>query len=342
MSALPQQGRNYYQELQIEKDSTQAQIAQAYRKLALQYHPKLSQEDYNTSYKKFCTISEAYEVLSDRKLRDFYDIHGEIKLKDGFFINDQFKGGYTFQGNPNEIFESFFGTDNPFTQLYDYQGKTPIKSLLGFQFDADKYLGVLPPQDLHVEVPCTLNELYNGCKKQVSYKKTVLNGDGNTTREIDETKTIEIKKGYIDGHPIVFQGLGNQQAGNKPSDLIFNIKELKHKKFQRNKDDLIYVHKIKLVDALCSTPVNIQTLDGRNLFISIDEIISPQTVKIVEGEGFPIYNPLEYEVEHYNQELQKGDLQIKFDIIFPQYIEEEKKQEVQEILEKLYTEEDME
>lgn len=27
------------------------------------------------------------------------------------------KGGYSFAGNPEEIFEKFFGTSNPFAQL---------------------------------------------------------------------------------------------------------------------------------------------------------------------------------------------------------------------------------
>jgi len=45
-----------------------------------------------------------------------------------------------------------------------------------------------PPPTLEVVVDCTLNELYNGCSKTVTYNRTVLNHDGRTTREIKETK----------------------------------------------------------------------------------------------------------------------------------------------------------
>ena len=32
------------------------------------------------------------------------------------------------------------------------------------------------------------------------------------------------------------------------------------------------------------------TLDNRKLFVSMDEVINPKTVKLVLGEGFPIHN----------------------------------------------------
>lgn len=40
----------------------------SYKKLALKWHPKLSKENPDLTYHTFCEISEAYEVLGDRKL----------------------------------------------------------------------------------------------------------------------------------------------------------------------------------------------------------------------------------------------------------------------------------
>jgi len=80
---------------------------------------------------------------------------------------------------------------------------------------------------------------------------------------------------------------------------------------------LIYVEKINLIDALCSNSLTITTLDGRKLFVSMSEIISPSTVKCVEKEGMPIYNDKEYTIENFKKPLEKGDLFIKFDIKFP-------------------------
>jgi len=73
-------------------------------------------------------------VLSDSVKRAFYDKYGEEKLKEGFFYQGSLKGGYRFSGNPDEIFEKFFGTNNPFAQIYDAEGKQPLNSLFGFSF----------------------------------------------------------------------------------------------------------------------------------------------------------------------------------------------------------------
>lgn len=119
---------------------------------------------------------------------------------------------------------------------------------------------------------------------------------------------------------------------NLIADLIVRIKEIKHPRFKRvNKDDLIYVHKITLVEALNSVPVSILTIDGRRLTITMDEIISPQTVRLVKGEGMPIFNKDEV-IQHLLFKEKKGDLYIKFEISFPKFIDPEKKEEISRLL----------
>ena len=177
-----------------------------------------------------------------------------------------------------------------------------------------------------------MEELYNGCVKHIKYKKRVISLDFRTTEEKEFPLDIEIFKGYDKNTVIPFKGMGHQTPGMKNSDLIVHIKEKKHKCFQRvNKDDLIYTHKIDLVQALNSEPVRLTTLDGRKLAISVDEIISPSTVKIVHGEGMPIFKD-EMDVRDLN--IKKGDLYIKFDIKFPEYIDPNKKIEITNLLER--------
>ena len=48
------------------------------------------------------------------------------------------------------------------------------------------------------------------------------------------------------------------------------------------------IHNISLRDALKGTPVVFNHLDGRVLNISMDEIISPDTVKLAKNERIPI------------------------------------------------------
>jgi molecular chaperone DnaJ len=60
--------RDYYEVLGLERDATQEQIKQAYRQLALEWHP-----DRNTApdaTDRFKEVAEAYAVLSDQTKRD--------------------------------------------------------------------------------------------------------------------------------------------------------------------------------------------------------------------------------------------------------------------------------
>ena len=85
-----------------------------------------------------------------------------------------------------------------------------------------------------------------------------------------------------------------------------------------------------MAKALNSEPVCLYTLDGRRLAISIDEIISPNTVKVVEGEGMPVYD--KDLSKSRGDKIKKGDLYIKFNIIFPEFLEENKKRRIIQLL----------
>ena len=109
------------------------------------------------------------------------------------------------------------------------------------------------------------------------------------------------------------------------------IKEKKNNSFKRvNKNDLIYIHEITLAQALNGDPVRLTTLDNRKIAISIDEIISPSTVKVVPGEGMPIYDKDLSKCR--GNKIKKGDLYIKFNVIFPEYIEPSKKKRIISLL----------
>jgi DnaJ-class molecular chaperone len=59
--------KNYYETLQIQRSSTQEDIANAFRRLSLKYHPKTHEsKHYAINEYYFNQIAEAYEVLSDR------------------------------------------------------------------------------------------------------------------------------------------------------------------------------------------------------------------------------------------------------------------------------------
>ncbi len=64
--------RCYYDVLQVSRSASQEQIAEAYRKLAKQYHPDWHPHD-RAANDKFKEVTRAYDVLSDSKKRAKYD-----------------------------------------------------------------------------------------------------------------------------------------------------------------------------------------------------------------------------------------------------------------------------
>ena len=97
---------DYYQILGVGGHSTQQQIKDAYRKLALQYHPDRNKGNPGAA-EKMKKINEAYAVLSDPGKRREYDA---LRQQYGSFAYDRFRQGYSeqdiFRGSDiNQIFE---------------------------------------------------------------------------------------------------------------------------------------------------------------------------------------------------------------------------------------------
>jgi len=67
--------RDYYEVLGVKRDATQQQIAAAYRKLAVKYHPDSNPGDAD-AVEKFKECAEAYEILSESEKRSRYDQFG--------------------------------------------------------------------------------------------------------------------------------------------------------------------------------------------------------------------------------------------------------------------------
>lgn len=68
------QYKDYYETLGVKRESTQAEIKSAYRKLARKFHPDVNKT--KEAEQKFKDLNEAYEVLSDKEKRQRYDSLG--------------------------------------------------------------------------------------------------------------------------------------------------------------------------------------------------------------------------------------------------------------------------
>ena len=112
---------DYYEILEISKDASENDIKKAYRKQALKWHPDKNPDNKEEAEAKFKSISEAYEVLSDKEKRSVYDRYGKEGLSNGggggFGSGTGAGFHFTFH-DPNEIFREFFGGRDPFANMF--------------------------------------------------------------------------------------------------------------------------------------------------------------------------------------------------------------------------------
>ncbi|KAL8576252.1 hypothetical protein ACOMHN_006175 [Nucella lapillus] len=144
---MPASKRNmsYYDILGVERNASEKDIKKAYRRLALKWHPDKNPNNKDEAERKFKEISEAYDVLSDKKKREVYDMYGKQGVHGNTgFSDDDFAGGggyghFHFQfRSPEEIFREFFGTDDPFSRIFGggfQSGNMFEQSFTGFPSD---------------------------------------------------------------------------------------------------------------------------------------------------------------------------------------------------------------
>lgn len=329
--------KNYYEILELSRSAQLDEISAAYRRLASRWHPRKHREDLNTAMYVFNELTEAFEVLSDPTFRAIYDSYGEYTLKDGVRVEgsqDPIK--YQYRGNADEVFEKFFGSSNPFFEDYRVLDKNLPNSIFGSAEGGLSAPKRICPEDLIIQISCTLSELYNGCSKTVEYHRRRLNPDKRNTSLQKESKTIQIRAGYSKDTRLTFQGEGHESAGAGTSDLIMEITEVPHSEFKRFGNDLVYKPQVSLLQALLGNPIHIvrfnqTTLDNRVVSVSFDESISPETVRVIENEGMPVLKDNEFSESASTfgkdrRSVERGRLIVQFRILFPQYLSEGKKQ----------------
>ncbi|KQK07882.1 hypothetical protein BRADI_2g38210v3 [Brachypodium distachyon] len=171
------------------------------------------------------------------------------------------------------------------------------------------------------QLACSLEDLHKGATKKMKISRDVLDSSGKPT-SVEEILTIDIKPGWKKGTKITFPEKGNETRNVIPSDLVFIIEERAHPKFKRDGNDLVYTHKISLVEALTGCVIQLTTLDGRSLAIPVKSVVSPTYEEVVQGEGMPITK----------EPSKKGNLRIKFQIKFPTNLTADQKAGVQQLL----------
>ncbi|CAH0478007.1 unnamed protein product [Peronospora belbahrii] len=113
---------DYFQILCLSQSASDSDVKRAYRKLAVQWHPDKNRSNPRAE-EIFKKISEAYEVLSDIKKRQHYEQYGKAGLQNGAPQTTEHYGFHGHTGGfsaqrARDIFESFFGGEDPFEAFF--------------------------------------------------------------------------------------------------------------------------------------------------------------------------------------------------------------------------------
>ncbi|KAB5524882.1 hypothetical protein DKX38_022631 [Salix brachista] len=200
---------------------------------------------------------------------------------------------------------------------------------------------------------CSLEELYTGAKKKMKICSNIFDGSGHgkqmcvmqilgsrcvvcldgidvswgyadfsKVRTLEEILTIEIKPGWKKGTKITFPEKGNQEPGIIPADVVFVVDEKPHATYVRDGNDLVIKQEITLLEALTGKTLDLTTLDGRNIMLSLTDIVKPGFEVVVPNEGMPISK----------EPGKKGNLRVKIDVRYPSRLTSEQKFELRRVL----------
>ena len=282
---------DYYKVLGVDKNATQNDIKNAYRKLARKHHPDLNPND-KEAHKKFQQVNEANEVLSDPEKRKKYDQYGKDwqhaeQFEQARQSQQQGFGRETFSGDFGESeFSDFFAS------MFGDKGRQ------GFRQTHTKFRG----EDYHAELQLNLTDVYKTHQQVLTVN--------------DKSIRITIPAGVENGQKIKIKGHGGPGINGGPNgDLYITFHITNNTQFKRHGNDLHVITDLNLYVAVLGGEIIIDTLDGKVKLKVKPETQNGSKIKL-KGKGFPVYK----------KDGEFGDLVITFQIKIPTNLTDKQKE----------------
>ena len=337
--------RDYYKILDVSKGASAAEIKKAYRKKAIEFHPDKNPNNKEAEA-KFKESAEAYEVLSDPDKKARYDQFGHQAFENG--------GGFGGGGmNMDDIFSQFgdifggggFGGGG--FSGFGGGGQRRVKgsnlrirvklTLEEIANGVEKKIKV----KRKVQAPGTTYKTCSTCngsgqvtriantilgRMQTSAPCNVCGGAGQTIdkkpadadaqglKVAEETVSIKIPAGVVDGMQLKVSGKGNEAPGHGISgDLLVAIEEIDHEKLQREGDNLHYDLYVSYPDAVLGTSKEIDTVTGK-VRIKVEAGVQSGKILRLRGKGIPSING-----------YAKGDLLVHVNVWTPKTLSKQQR-----------------
>lgn len=341
---------DYYDILGISKGASAAEIKKAYRKKAVQYHPDKNPGD-DVAEANFKKAAEAYEVLSDDQKRARYDQYGHQAFEGGggfgggggMNMDDIFSqfgdifGSGGFGGGGFSGFGGGFGGGRRRVKGSNLRIRVKL-TLEEIANGVEKKIKVKRKKQaagvsyktcttcngsgqvtkiqntilgrMQTSAPCTT---CGGAGQMIDKRPAGADAQGLLVEE--ETVSIKIPAGVVDGMQLKVSGKGNEAPGNGVAgDLLVAIEEKEHALLQREGDNLHFDLYISVSEAVLGASKEIDTVTGK-VRIKIEEGVQSGKILRLRGKGIPSING-----------YGKGDLLVHVNVWTPKTLSKEQKQ----------------
>jgi molecular chaperone DnaJ len=313
-------GRDYYELLGVPRTATEAEIKKAFRSLAREVHPDVS--DDPDAEERFKEMVEAYEVLSNTERRQLYDRFGHAGLRSRGYTPTSFDFGTL-----GDLFSAFFGDD-----LFGV-GARPSGAARGADIAAEVAIdlieaarGVQREVAVQVAVGCATCggsgaepgtspvtcPACGGSGRLQAVSSTVFGqfvrtqtcgqcgGSGRVVehpcstcdgagRVLDERKlSVDVPAGIHDGQRIRIGGEGHAGAlGGRAGDLYVLVRVRPDPRFVREGHDLFSTVDLTMTQAALGARLTVPTLDG-DVELEFEPGTQPGEVRVLRGQGMPV------------------------------------------------------